>query len=56
MNCAPEVRGLLMKTDGVTGAEVSFDERSAVVTVKEGTDPETIAAAVDGQFSAVVRK
>ena len=45
-----------MKTDGVTDAEVSFDERTAVVTVKKGTDPETIAAAVGGQFTAVVRE
>jgi copper chaperone CopZ len=56
MNCAPAVRGLLMKVDGVTDCEVSAADKSATVTVKKGTDPEKLASAVTGRFSAKVKK
>ena len=54
--CAPEVRRLILKVDGVTAAEISFEEKTATVTVKEGTEPETVVAAVTGRFFASIKE
>ena len=40
----------------MTAAEISFEEKTATVTVKQGTDPATVVAAVTGQFFASVKE
>ena len=45
-----------MKVDGVQACEISFEEKTATVTVKKGTDPEVVAAALTGQFSGTLKE
>jgi hypothetical protein len=45
-----------MKVDGVQGCEIDFQSKTAVCTVAEDVDAETLAGAVKGRFSATVQQ
>jgi len=49
------VQGQLEAMDSVTACEVSYDTKTAAVTVKKGTDPKTVAAGLSGKFSGKIQ-
>lgn len=47
---------MLLKVDGVESCDVSFEKKKATVEVRKDVDPEKLAAAVTGDFSASVEQ
>ena len=55
MSCASQVRGQLEELEGVVSVDVDFDDSSATVVVKKGTDPQDVADGLSGRYSGSVR-